>query len=132
MKGIERLSHTTTTETRCVDNGIEAFARRPNLREYYPPDDISELEKQPMYQPSTLEKLNQRDRQECRYKPSTEPYVNSYVESLKQDIKKEILQGHRFIRDNLNRRERPALKRLSNNRDIVIKPADKEGGGELQ
>ncbi|XP_068759726.1 uncharacterized protein [Montipora capricornis] len=80
-----------------------------------------------MYQPSTLEKLNQRDREECHNKPSREPYLNSYVESLKQDIKKEIQQGHRFIRDNLNRRERAALKRLSNNRDIVIKLADKGG-----
>ena len=61
---------------------------------------------------------------ECHNTPSKEPYINSYVENLKQDIKKEILQGHR---ENLNRRERAALKRLSNNRDIIIKSVDKGG-----
>ena len=57
---------------------------------------------------------------------SREPYLNSYVDRLRQDIVIEISNTHRFQRDNLNRRERAALKRLSDNRDIIIKPADKE------
>ena len=49
---------------------------------------------------------------------------------MRQDIKQELINHHRFQRDNLNKRERVALKRLSNNEDIIIKPAD-EGGATV-
>ena len=61
------------------------------------------------------------------YRPSREPYLNSYVAKLRQDIREKLACNHRFQRDNLNKRERVPLKRLSNNRDIIIKPADKGG-----
>jgi len=60
-----------------VDKDIEAFPRGLSLRKYYSPDDISELGQQSMYQPSALEKLNERDLRECHNKPSSEPYLNS-------------------------------------------------------
>ena len=84
------------------------------------------MDQQPVaiYRPSILESLNQKERQQF-YRPSREPYINSYVEKLRQDIKEEICYRHRFQRNNLNRRERTALKRLSSNKDIIIKPADK-------
>ena len=80
-----------------------------------------------MYRPSILEKLNQRERREYHYRPSREPYLNSYIDRLRQDIVIEISNTHRFQHDNLNKRERAALKRLNNNRGIIIKPADKGG-----
>ena len=46
---------------------------------------------------------------------------------LRQDIRERLAYNHRFQRDNLNKRERVALKRLSNNKDIIIKPAEKGG-----
>ena len=60
------------------------------------------------------------------YRPSREPYLNSYVGKFRQDIRERLAYNHRFQRDNLNKREREALKRLSNNKTI-IKPADKGG-----
>ena len=59
------------------------------------------------------------------YRQSREPYLNSYVTKLRQDIRERLAYNHRFHSDNLNKRERVALKRLSNNEDIIIKPADK-------
>ena len=109
-----------------INKDIDAFARRLNLKEYHTPDDVDEIEQQPMYKPSTLEKLNRKEPMEC-FRPSIEPYLNSYVEKLRQDIRDETLLHYRFERNNLNKREREALNRLSNNKDIIIKPADKGG-----
>ena len=61
------------------------------------------------------------------YRPSREPYLNSYVEKLRQDIKDETSAHRRFERNNLNQWERAALNRLRNNKDIIIKSADKGG-----
>ena len=110
-----------------LNKDIDTFARGLNLREYHTPHNTDDIVQQPLYRPSILEKLNQRERTEYHYKPSREPYLNSYFDRLRQDIVIEISNTHRFQHDNLNKRERAALKRLSNNRDIIIKPADKGG-----
>ena len=107
-----------------LDADIDAFARKINLKEYYAPDNIDEIEQDSSYHFSVLEKLNKRDRQ-VYYRQSREPYLNSYVTKLRQDIKERLAYNHRFQRDNLKKRERVALKRLSNNDDIIIKPAEK-------
>ena len=93
---------------------------------YHASDNIDEIEQDSSYRHSVLEKLNKRDRQ-GHYRPSREPYLNSYVAKLRQDIRERLAYNHRFQRDNLNKRERVALKRLSNNKDIIIKLADKGG-----
>lgn len=109
-----------------LDADIDAFARRINLKEYHAPDNIDEIEQDSSDHHSVLEQLNKRDRQ-GHYRPSREPYLNSYVAKLRQDIRERLAYNHRFQRDNLNKRERVALKRLSNNKDIIIKPADRGG-----
>ena len=48
---------------------------------------------------------------------------------LRQDIRERLAYNHRFQHENLTKRERVALKRLSNNKDIT-KPAD-EGGATV-
>ena len=44
---------------------------------------------------------------------------------LRQGIRERLTYNHRFHRDNLNKRERVALKRLSYNKDLLTKTADK-------
>ena len=61
------------------------------------------------------------------YRPSRELYLNTYVENIRQNIIEELNKKQRFQRNNLNTRERVALIRLSDDRNIVIKPADKGG-----
>ena len=78
------------------------------------------------HRPTTLEKLNQNEHRGL-YRPSREPYLNTYVEHIEQNIIEELTKKRRFRRNNLNARERGALIRLSNDRNIVIKPAAKGG-----
>ena len=98
-------------EEKDLDADIDAFVRRMNLKEYHARDDIDKIEQDSSYHPSILERLNKGERQGY-YRPSREPYLNSYVAKLRQDIKQELKNHHRFQRDNLNKRERVALKRL--------------------
>ena len=101
---------------------IDAFARRLSLREYHTPENIDEITDNPSYQPTILEKLNHRE-QKTYCRPSREPYLNTYIEKLRQEITDRTVHNRRFQRNNLSKRERLALDRLSNNRDIIIKPA---------
>ena len=78
------------------------------------------------HRPTTLEKLNQKEHRGL-YRPSREPYLNTYVENIRQNIIEELTKKRRFQRSNLNARERAALIRLSDDRNIVIKSADKGG-----
>lgn len=109
-----------------INKDIDAFARRLSLREYHTPENIDEITDNPSYQPTILEKLNHRE-QKTYCRPSREPYLNTYIEKLRQEITDKTIHNRRFQRNNLSKRERLALDRLSNNRDIIIKPADKGG-----
>ena len=109
-----------------INKDIDTFARRLSLREYHTPENIDEITDNPSYQPTILEKLNHWEQKPyCR--PSREPYLNTYIEKLRQEITDRTVYNRRFQRSNLSKRERLALDRLSNNRDIIIKPADKGG-----
>ena len=94
----------------------------------YTPENIDEITDNPNYQPTILEKLNHRE-QKTYCRPSREPYLNTYIEKLRQEITDRTVHNRRFQRNNLSKRERLALDRhrLSKNRDITIKPADKGG-----
>ena len=111
-----------------IKDDIDAFARRLNLKEYHALDDMEDIIKGPtrQHRPTTLEKLNQNEHRGS-YRPSRGPYLNTYVENIRQNIIEELTKKRRFQRNNLNARERAALIRLSNERNIVIKPVDKGG-----
>ena len=70
--------------------------------------------------------MNQKERK-IYIRSSREPYLNTYIDRLRQEITDETLHNLRFQRNNLTKRERAALNRLSNNTVIIIKPADKGG-----
>ena len=109
-----------------ISKDIDAFARRLTLKEYHTPENIEDVIDGPGYQPSILQKLNQKERK-VYTGPSREPYLNTYIDKLRQEISDETLHNLRSPRNNLTKRERAALFRLSNNTDIIIKPADKGG-----
>lgn len=109
-----------------INKYIDALARRLNLREYHTPENLDDITDNPGYQPTILEKLNYRE-QRTYCSPSREQYLNIYIEKLRQDIIDRTVHNRRFQRNNLSTRERLALDRLTNNRDTIIKPADKGG-----
>ena len=109
-----------------INKDIDAFARGLNLREYHTPENIDEITDNPSYQPTTLEKLNHRE-QKTYCRTSREPYLNTYIEKLRQEITDRTVHNRLFQRINLSKRGRLAWDRLSNNRDIIIKLADKGG-----
>ena len=98
-----------------INQDIDAFARRLSLRESHTPENIDEITDNHSYQPTILEKLNHRE-QKTYSRPSREPYLNTYVEKLRQEITDKTVHNRRFQRNNLSKRERLALDRLSNNR----------------
>ena len=100
-----------------INKDIDMFARRLTLRENHTSEKIDEITDSPGYQPSILHQLNQKERN-TQYRPSREPYLNTYVERLRQEITDETLHNQRFQRNNLSKRERAALNRLSNNRKV--------------
>ena len=95
-----------------INKDIDAFARRLSLREYHTPENINEIADNPSYQPTILEKLNHRE-QKTYCRPSREPYLNTYIEKLRQEITDRTVHNRRFQRNNLSKRERLALDRLS-------------------
>ena len=109
-----------------INKDIDAFARGLNLREYHTPENIDEITDNPSYQPTTLEKLNHRE-QKTYCRTSRGPYLNTYIEKLRQEITDRTVHNRLFQRNNLSKRGRLAWDRLSNNRDIIIKLADKGG-----
>ena len=70
-----------------INDDIDAFARRINLKEYHAPEDMEDIADGPTRQHrlTTLEKLNQNE-YKGPYRPSREPYLNTYVENMRQNI----------------------------------------------
>ena len=127
-KGLNFCSTPPPPRKEEINDDIDAFARRINLKEYHAPEDMEDIADGPTRQHrlTTLEKLNQNE-YKGPYRPSREPYLNTYVENMRQNIIEGLTKKRRFQRNNLNERERAALIRLSNDRNIVIKLADKGG-----
>ena len=86
-----------------INKDIDTFARRLSLREYHTPENIDEITNNPSYQPTVLEKLNQRE-QKTYCRPSREPYLNTYIEKLRQEITDRTVHNRRFQRNNLSKR----------------------------
>ena len=73
-----------------INKDIDAFARRLTLKEYHTPENIEEIIDGPGYQPSILQKLNQKERK-IYTRPSREPYLNTYIDRLRQEITDETI-----------------------------------------
>ena len=86
-----------------INDDIDAFARRLNLKEYHAPEEKEDIADNPTRQHrlTTLEKLNQNGHK-GPYRPPREPYLNTYVENIRQNIIEELTKKRRFQRNNLN------------------------------
>ena len=98
-----------------VKADINDFSRRLRLKEYF------------------FDTQNNRDFNPNPYRlkstwcppPNREPVLDIYIDSVERDI---MSAKPTRIRDNLTKRERQALKKLRQQTDILIKPADKGSG----
>ena len=74
-KGLNVCATLLSPRNEEINDDIDAFTRKLNLKEYHASDDMEDITNEPTQQrPTTLEKLNQKGRKGS-YRPSKEPYL---------------------------------------------------------
>ncbi|KAJ8034954.1 hypothetical protein HOLleu_21996 [Holothuria leucospilota] len=123
------LSFCPTTKIDDVDLSfsISRFNRRVRLKEWAHTEGISDSP-----QPLSHPQLPKRE-----WTPGTNRnrYIDCFTDSVQQHLRSflnTIDNAPTSKTDNLSKQERRALKELSHNKDLVIKPADKGGAVVLQ
>ncbi|CAJ0929304.1 unnamed protein product [Ranitomeya imitator] len=113
-----------------VDQELHRFFRNVRLKAHFSriPERVSAVT-------ASSEPIFKLDNLKLRVRSSFQPPriyhpVETYVDFVKQDVKRvleSIEQGQIHVKQNLTRDEHLALVSLKNNRQLIIKPADKGG-----
>ncbi|CAJ0930511.1 unnamed protein product [Ranitomeya imitator] len=113
-----------------LDQELHHFFRNVRLKAHFSriPESVSTVivSSEPIFK---LDNLKLRVRSSFQPPRIYHP-VETYVDFVKQDVKRvleSIEQGHIHVKQNLTRDEHLALVSLKNNRQLIIKPADKGG-----
>ena len=93
---------------------------------FYDNEDSTDNEQEPGTIQRIHENIDARERNKIWMPPSgRDPSLDMYIEMVKEDVIDGISRNNR---DNLNEEERQALRDLSKDDTIVIRPADKGSG----
>ena len=118
-KGL-KFTPTPKSDLAGLEKDVKEFCRRLRLKEYFYESDEND----------TLDEDSRplaRNKSNWNPKPKRNKMLDSCIDSLTTSTK-ELSQCHiKPCKDNLSKEERIALKQLQNNKDIVIKEADKGG-----
>ena len=116
-KGLNFSPQATGIEKQNYMKDIDTFRRSLLLKVFFKDDGSKE------YISTTLEKIARKENKNP-FQPPGVTSIDAYTEAIKDEVKHAYTQK---VKDNLSPHERDALMRLSKNRDIAIKQADKGG-----
>lgn len=113
QKGIKFVPTRRFKQHRIVDQYFNNFVRRMTLYYYYRDniDPTPPIRKPSNWTPPFPDNTN----------------LHAYLSAVNRDLQRSQLGGCPFTQENLTHLERTALKKLQENRDIIIKPDDKGG-----
>ncbi|CAN2387690.1 Reverse transcriptase (RNA-dependent DNA polymerase), partial [Pristimantis euphronides] len=101
---------------------MEEYFRRLRLKEFFHDRENAEL-----VDTQTQEGSRAKKESDWTPQPGRNSTLDKYINTFRCVIQSTILDKQKDVTSNINLKERKALKNLKNNKEIIIKPADKGG-----
>lgn len=129
-KGLKFVPSRDKVNVSDILSDIREWERRMRLREYFYGKDQEEDSQNGKEKPSSQENINLAEDSRSRNKLFIPPTkrdlaLDLFIELVKEDILKGIKKSSKT---NITKGEAAAIKKLMNNNDIIIRPADKGSG----